>query len=418
MSSNITNRGMNFYGRLQYLLWLKPRLGCDDLHACENTIKTNGQVGNGEESAGPFEAKPGVSSAVSTPLKVSVVIPVRNEEHSLGVLIQSLLEQTRPPAEIIIVDGGSTDQTLSLARRLTAADRRFTVISAGPANPGKGRNIGMGAAKFEWIAFTDAGIYLEPTWLERLTDVVERDPSVEVVYGNYEPIADSVFKRFASLAYASARKNIEGHYVRGRFIASSLMLRRVWHAVHGFPSLRAAEDLIFMERIEAAGFSVAWAPTATVWWEIQPSLWQTFKRFAINSRHNVFAERQYDWHYGVAKQYLVAGAFLLPSLMHSIWWLMFPMLGAAARVAKSIWTRREGRGLAWAINPIQFIGVGITMFVVDLAMYAGWIQARLELLHRNNSVLHRAESIFLCLRERFLLRKRTRHPEDETNRVD
>jgi glycosyltransferase involved in cell wall biosynthesis len=44
-------------------------------------------------------------------MKITVVVPVRNEEHSIGLLLQGLLEQTLPPAEIVIVDGGSTDAT-------------------------------------------------------------------------------------------------------------------------------------------------------------------------------------------------------------------------------------------------------------------------------------------------------------------
>ncbi len=84
------------------------------------------------------------------------------------------------------------------------------------------------------------------------------------------------------------------------------MLRRdVWRAVGGFPDLRVSEDLIFMERVEARGFKIGYAPMATAWWQMQPSLKRTFQKFVLYSRHNVWAGRQHDWQYGLARQYIV-----------------------------------------------------------------------------------------------------------------
>src|SRR5207244_861116 len=91
-------------------------------------------------------------------MQISLVIPVRNEEQSLPLLVESIRAQTRPPDEIILVDGGSTDGTVALAGALTAADPRFRVIEAGDATPGRGRNVGIAAARHDWIALTDAGI--------------------------------------------------------------------------------------------------------------------------------------------------------------------------------------------------------------------------------------------------------------------
>src|SRR5688572_23865701 len=114
-------------------------------------------------------------------MKVSLVVPVKNEELSLPGLIASINGQTRLPEEVIIVDGGSTDGTVAFMKHVAASDPRFRLIEAGEATPGRGRNVGAAAAQHEWIAFTDAGIRLEATWLERLTEVVERDPAIEVV---------------------------------------------------------------------------------------------------------------------------------------------------------------------------------------------------------------------------------------------
>jgi glycosyltransferase involved in cell wall biosynthesis len=310
--------------------------------------------------------------------RVSLVVPLRNEEGSVAELIRSLLVQTRPPDEVVLVDGGSTDATVELAREITKHDPRFRIIEAGLATPGRGRNVGIEAAAQEWIALTDAGIRLEPDWLERLVEVANQDPQADVVYGNYEPVLGSWFERCATLVYVPPKQFRPGGPMRGPSIASALLRRSVWNQVGGFPDLRAAEDLVFMEKIDQMSFKIGWAPQATAHWRIQPSLSRTFRKFVLYSKHNVWAERQRYWHYGVARQYLVMMPFLVLAVLVSAWWLCVPIAWLLARVAKSIFVRREEQGLTWMLNPLQFAGVAGIMLTIDLATFVGWAQASLH----------------------------------------
>jgi glycosyltransferase involved in cell wall biosynthesis len=300
---------------------------------------------------------------------------MKDEAASIGELIGSIADQTRHPDEILLVDGGSTDGTVAQAESLTARDPRVRVVRAGNATPGRGRNVGFQEATHDWIALTDAGIRLNPAWLERLAEVAERDPTVRVVYGHYEPVQETVFERCATLAYVPARVSRPGGRMRGPSIASALVHRDVWRAVGGFPDLRAAEDLAFMDRVRELGIAVGWAPGAAVAWRIQPTLAGTFRRFALYSKHNVWAGRQWDWHYGIARTYLLGLPFLVLALIHSGWWLVVPVLMALARVGKSLWVRREGRRLLWLLNPVQFAGVGVILATIDFATFVGWVQA-------------------------------------------
>jgi len=316
------------------------------------------------------------ASTGETQLKVSVVIPVRNEEPALPALIASLKEQTFPPAEIIFVDGGSIDQTVALSRELFAGDHMFRLLEAGPATPGRGRNLGIEAAQYDWLALTDGGSRVEPQWLERLVEVSKRDPAIAFVYGNFEPITDSFFTRCAALAYVHPKRPVEGGSMRYPSIASALMRREVWKSVGGFPDLRAAEDLMFMEAMEKQGFKTGYAPYATIHWHLQPTLLTTFRKFVLYSRHNVWAGRQRYWHYGIARQYAIAVVFIILGAVHSKWWWWLPALALLARVAKRIWKNREGRGVIWTLNPIQFLGVMLVMLTIDLATFVGWLQAK------------------------------------------
>jgi len=311
-------------------------------------------------------------------MKASLVVPVRNEADSIEQLILSAAAQTRRPDEVIIVDGGSRDGTPEIVERW-AQQHSLTdwvrVVRVTEATPGKGRNLGVEAAKYDWIAFTDAGIRLEPMWLERLVEVAERDDQVDVVYGNYEPVTGTFFERCAALAYVAPRRMRAGELIRAPFIASSLFRRGVWEAVGGFPDLRAAEDLIFMENVRHRGYNIGWAPRATIWWRMQPTFAGTFRRFALYSRHNVRIGRQYDWHYGIARQYVAWIACAMLALVWSRWLWLLPLIGYGVRVGKSIWVKREGRGPLWALNPVQFGVVTAILLTIDTATFVGWWNA-------------------------------------------
>lgn len=314
--------------------------------------------------------------AAARELAVSLVVPVRNEEATLPALFESIGRQTLQPAEVILVDGGSTDATVRVARALGGErGSSLRVIEAMEATPGRGRNIGIGVAQTEWVALTDAGIRLEPEWLEHLVEAARADGEVSVVYGNYEAAAGSFFERCAALVYLPPKEERAGGRMRGPSIASALLKREVWAAVGGFPDLRASEDLFFMENIKRLNFKIAYAPRATVWWQLQPTLRKTFRKFVLYSRHNVWAGREWDWHYGLARQYAVWLVFIVLAVAHSAWWLAVPIAGTLARAAKSIYRRREGRGLSWLLNPAQFAGVVFVMLAVDVATFVGWAQA-------------------------------------------
>ena len=101
---------------------------------------------------------------------VTVVIPVLNEEQTIASLLDALLTGTRPPEEIVVSDGGSTDSTRRIVARY--ADRGVRLIE-GPGGISENRNAAIEEASHELIACTDAGCIPDPTWLERLIEPLE-----------------------------------------------------------------------------------------------------------------------------------------------------------------------------------------------------------------------------------------------------
>src|SRR5882762_2267980 len=238
-------------------------------------------------------------------MKITVVVPVRNEENSIRLLLQGLLEQTLAPAEIVIVDGGSTDATERIVEEHARQHSHLHLIREADALPGKGRNVGAASAANEWLAFIDAGVSPANDWLAQLAEAVRINPQTDVIYGSWEPLTDTFFKECAAIAYGYVpTEEVDNTFIQSRAVFCSLLRRSVWLAVKGFPEeLRSAEDLLFIKHIDDAGFKVSYAPKAVVRWSMQPTVWRTFRRFVLYSRHNMLAGLWKQWQASVLARY-------------------------------------------------------------------------------------------------------------------
>lgn len=313
--------------------------------------------------------------AIEGSTNVTLVVPVLNEAASLPRLLASIHSQLFRPSEIIFVDAGSTDDTQTIIKTAAQNDARIRLLVEPGATPGRGRNVGIAAAKHDWIALTDAGIELAPEWLAALVAAVRGRPYAGVAYGNFNPRMDSLFAEYLSLAYVPPLRTIDGVRSRGRCIASCLLRRDVWETVGGFPDLRAGEDRIFMERLEEARVGAVWAPGASMTWDLPETLGRVFRRFESYSMHNVIAGRQRDWHYGVAKIYLAGAIVLLAAChVHVLFWGLFFAFGVA-RAVKSIITRRGDHGILWCFRPDRVVSVLLLLLWIDVATFVGWAHA-------------------------------------------
>jgi glycosyltransferase involved in cell wall biosynthesis len=320
---------------------------------------------------------------------VSVVVPARNEETTIIALLDSLSNQTRPPQEIVVVDAGSLDRTARIVLEYrsagTAAVIPIRLLSLGPAFPGIARNAGAKEAAFEYIAFTDAGIRLDPYWLESLCAAFNPAPGAialrpDIVFGSYEPVLSNFFDRCAATAYVPARSGKPGQEIRGPVIASCLMRSSIVGTAGGFPPYRASEDLVFLETIQQRGWSIAYAPTAIAHWEMAAGWRSTYRRFTLYSYHNLIAQRTKYWHHGVARFYLIAAPFLILGCVHQPAWLAVPIFGGCARTGVTIWRKRK-ENWGGAFNPLRWIAVALVLLVLDAATFSGalwWAWDRLR----------------------------------------
>src|SRR5688572_5114578 len=312
-------------------------------------------------------------------MKVSVIVPVRDEEDSIRELLDSLLAQTHPPDEIVITDGGSVDATPQIIESYKQKGVPVKLIRAGAALPGRGRNLAAAAANFEWLAFTDGGIRLAKDWLEALVLEAREDQSTDIVYGHVEPVTDTFFTECAAIAYVPPPKPQEDVVARPRFIASSLLRREAWAKVKGFPeNLRSAEDLLFMNRLESAGYRAVFEPRAQVYWRLRSTLQSTFKRFLVYSLNNIRAGLFNQWQARIMFRYVMLFAVLVAVLIVEPSWFWLPIalwvLMLVARAIVSIWRNRECYPGSFIRNVRRALMVIALLAVLDAAALIGCFQ--------------------------------------------
>lgn len=108
----------------------------------------------------------GIESEVMIP-KVSVIIPVYNAHDYLHQSLDSVMGQTLREIEIICVDDGSADDSLSVLKEYQNRDSRISVISQKNSGAGAARNRGLDVARGEYLSFLDADDFFEPDMLEK-----------------------------------------------------------------------------------------------------------------------------------------------------------------------------------------------------------------------------------------------------------
>lgn len=113
-------------------------------------------------------------------ISCSVVIPCYNAATFLPETINSLLGQTRPPLEIIVVDDGSTDHSAEIVASAWPGVRLIRQANQGES---VARNVGLGAARSDYILFLDADDLLAAEALDRLSNAVTSAPGAVAVMG-------------------------------------------------------------------------------------------------------------------------------------------------------------------------------------------------------------------------------------------
>lgn len=127
---------------------------------------------------------------MNTP-KVSVILPVYNEERYLSQCLDSILGQTLKEIEILCIDAGSTDASLEILENYARKDARIVICSGkGRLDAGSARNIGLSMAAGEYLSFLDSDDFFEPGMLECALEAAEKYRADFVVFQSNQFLMD------------------------------------------------------------------------------------------------------------------------------------------------------------------------------------------------------------------------------------
>ena len=155
-------------------------------------------------------------------VRISVIIPVFNKEDCIRRTIESVLNQSYEYLQIIFVDDGSADSSLSICREYEKRDNRVLVLHQENKGVSAARNKGIDAADGEWISFIDGGDYIEPSYYEKA--------AVDMLDDSLDVICTAVYKEQSNEKYQRETRQAEKS-VLSREVAMRMMLNREWMTI-------------------------------------------------------------------------------------------------------------------------------------------------------------------------------------------
>lgn len=167
-------------------------------------------------------------------MAVAVVVPVQNGAATIGEALQSVLDQTLAPAEVVVVDDGSTDDTGRIVAGFAPAVVMYVQAASGA---GAARNAGVARTSSPWLAFLDADDRWVPEALSWLCAPVVRDPEVDIVLARQRVVPETQWRDALDGAVG-----LPADVRPGAGPGAVLIRRRVFEATGGFaPSWRVGE---------------------------------------------------------------------------------------------------------------------------------------------------------------------------------
>jgi GT2 family glycosyltransferase len=206
-------------------------------------------------------------------LTSSVVVPILNAARTFPACLRALDNLRPSPDEVILVDNGSTDDSLLMAKTFASLSHSFRVqlLCAAPRGASTARNTGIKAAGGDIIVFTDADCSPAPDWLGRLLEPFD-DHQIGAVAGRVVGDPGSTLPELFSTLYTlrlPKEPSLHDHWtpIQGGYPTANLAVRRtVLDRLEGFDESVAiyGEDYDLCARLYGAGSKLLYSPDAQV----------------------------------------------------------------------------------------------------------------------------------------------------------
>ncbi len=327
-------------------------------------------------------------SAKTISIDAVLVAVVKNEASTAREWFNCIIHQTRLPAEIVVVDTGSSDNTVALLNELSSQSPvPFRVLEAPGTNIAQGRNLAIRSTKIEYIAVTNFGTRPRTDWLERLLLPFEVQPGTEVSGGWFDAINQKgktfVWRKWISRLGKDPQEVLSPSM-------SIAFTRAAWRKAGGYPEwlTLTGEDTYFDLELKRACRWWALSPEALVDWEAPASMWEYWKkmyRWSIGDGETGMQGPTY-WYAAVVSGltiFALAASLLLILLglifqLTAAYLLALPLL--AVVTARAIYTgRRAGYSLIEVVLVMGILAAQAAGFVRGAARRSVVTRRRLKM---------------------------------------
>lgn len=159
---------------------------------------------------------------------LSVIVPVYNGEKYIEDCLRSILNQTYKKLQIIVVNDGSTDNTLSIINNIAKEDNRIEVINKANGGASQARNIGLQYVKNEFVTFVDSDDTLDLDMYEILMKYCESN-CYDIVHCGYKRISKDNVKLVTGTGNIYIQNNIEALRC---IIEGNLFVGSLWNKIY------------------------------------------------------------------------------------------------------------------------------------------------------------------------------------------
>lgn len=195
--------------------------------------------------------------------RASIIIRCYNEREHIGKLLHGIYQQTMEDFEVILVDSGSTDGTLEVAKEYPIDD--IVYIAPTEFSFGRALNYGCEAANGTFCVFASAHVY--PTrsdWLENLLEKFEDDDDRALVYGKQRGADTTKFSEERVFRRWFPNEDIDRQSSPFCNNANAAIRRELWEEYKYDESLTGLEDLDWAARVQADGYDITYASDAEI----------------------------------------------------------------------------------------------------------------------------------------------------------
>lgn len=155
---------------------------------------------------------------------VSIIVPVYNKENFIKKTLESIARQKYKDYEVIIVNDGSTDNSMHIVREYQKKDKRIVVIEIDNGGVSNARNEGLKIASGKWIQFLDGDDLIDENYLSIAVEKAE-DEQVEILFSDFKMVDENemFLRKITSSFYGSANRSdicrlfMETQYINGFF---------------------------------------------------------------------------------------------------------------------------------------------------------------------------------------------------------